>query len=139
MRIAAELVDTSTSSPIWANRYDRELEDIFAVQDEITEAIVGAIAPEIDEAERRLAQRHPPESLDVWVWYQRALIEYFVSTSVSNKSAIEQLDQINELAPLMRLLLPWPLTSISGASYTSAGTGTRLRSWRRQKPAQQWC
>lgn len=99
VRITAELVDTSTSSPIWSNRYDRELEDIFAVQDEITEAIVGSVAPEIDEAERRLAQRHPPESLDVWARYQRALGASFTSTNDSLKSAIVLLDQINELAP----------------------------------------
>ena len=99
IRVAAQLVDASSGSPIWAERYDRDLEDIFAVQDEITEAIVSAVAPEINEAERRYAQRKPPESLDVWGRYQRGLTAYYPSTQEGFLSAIQQFDQINELAP----------------------------------------
>jgi TolB-like protein len=73
VRITGQLVDASTGNHLWAERYDRELEDIFAVQDEVTEAIVAAIAPEIDDVERERAQRSPPESLDAWGLYQRGL------------------------------------------------------------------
>jgi len=64
IRITAQLIDASTGNHLWAERYDRELRDIFAVQDEVTEAIIGAIAPEIGNVERKRAQRNPPESLD---------------------------------------------------------------------------
>ncbi len=99
VRITAQLIDATTGGHIWADRYDRDLDDIFAVQDEITEAIVAAIAPEIDEAERALAQRKPPESLDVWGRYQRGLAAYYVTTREALDSAIEQFDEISRRDP----------------------------------------
>ena len=61
VRITAQLNDVATGSHIWAERYDRDLADVFAVQDEITEAIVAAIEPQIYAAEKFRAQRKPPE------------------------------------------------------------------------------
>ncbi len=99
VRVTAQLIEAANGSHVWAERYDRELEDIFAVQDEITEAIVGAIAPEIDEAERRIAQRRPPESLDAWGRYQRGLAAYYSTTHDGLVSAIRQFDEVNDLDP----------------------------------------
>ncbi len=62
LRISAQLNDVSTGSHLWAERYDRELADIFAVQDEITEAIVAAIEPQLYAAESFRAQQKPPGS-----------------------------------------------------------------------------
>ncbi len=59
IRVTAQLIDTLTGSHIWAEKYDRVLEDIFAVQEEVTECIVGAIAPQIDAAESLRARRRP--------------------------------------------------------------------------------
>src|SRR4051794_26992697 len=58
---------------VWADRYDRDLADIFAVQDEITTAVTVAIAPAIADAELQRAMRKPPGSLDAWGAYQRGL------------------------------------------------------------------
>jgi adenylate cyclase len=99
IRITGQLVDAETGNHLWAERYDRELEDIFAVQDEVTEAIVAAIAPEIGDVERERAQRKPPESLDAWGLYQRGLAAYYSSTEEGLKSAIEQFDRVNEIDP----------------------------------------
>jgi adenylate cyclase len=66
IRVTAQLVEAETGNHIWAERYDRDLADIFAVQDEITEAVTIAIAPAVAEAEMRRAMRKPPESLDAW-------------------------------------------------------------------------
>jgi adenylate cyclase len=55
IRVSAQLVEAETGNHIWAERYDRDLADIFAVQDEITEAVTTAIAPAIADAERRRA------------------------------------------------------------------------------------
>jgi adenylate cyclase len=59
VRVTAQLVDTLTGGHMWAERYDRVLEDIFAVQEEVTECIVAAIAPQIDAAESLRARRRP--------------------------------------------------------------------------------
>ena len=99
IRITGQLVDAETGNHLWAERYDRDLEDIFAVQDEVTEAIVAAIAPEIDEVERDRAHRKPPDSLDAWDHYQRGLSAYYTATADSLRSAVQQFDTVNELDP----------------------------------------
>ena len=73
IRVTAQLLEAGTGNHLWAKRYDRDLADIFAVQDEITEAVTIAIAPAIADAELHRAMRKPPESLDAWASYQRGL------------------------------------------------------------------
>jgi adenylate cyclase len=73
IRVTAQLVEAETGKHIWAERYDRELADIFVVQDEITDAVTIAIAPAIAGAEQRRAVRKPPRNLDAWGAYQRGL------------------------------------------------------------------
>ena len=73
IRVAAQLIDAETSNHIWAERYDRALEDVFAVQDEITVAVTTAILPAVTDAEQRRALRKRPESLDAWEAYMRGL------------------------------------------------------------------
>lgn len=65
--------EATTGTHVWADRYDRDLADIFAVQDEITTAVTVAIAPAIADAELQRAMRKPPGSLDAWGAYQRGL------------------------------------------------------------------
>ncbi len=99
IRINAQLIDAEAGGHQWAERYDRELADIFAVQDEVTEAIIAAIAPEIDQAERNRAQRKPPESLDAWSLYQRGLAAYHATTKDGFETAIQLFDRVNDLDP----------------------------------------
>jgi len=99
IRITGQLIDAETGNHIWAERYDRELEDIFAVQDEATEAIVAAIAPEIGNMERARVQRIPPNNVDSWGLYQRGLTAYYSSTADGQKSAIELFDRVNKIDP----------------------------------------
>jgi adenylate cyclase len=73
IRVTAQLVEAETGNHVWAERYDRDLADIFAVQDEITEAVTIAITPAIADAEQQRALRKPPESLDAWAAYQCGL------------------------------------------------------------------
>ncbi|WP_428670660.1 tetratricopeptide repeat protein [Roseibium sp.] len=65
-RITAQLIDGETGNHLWAERYDRQMTDIFAVQDDITESVVGAIGPQLQAAEIQRIQSKPPESLDAW-------------------------------------------------------------------------
>ena len=99
IRITGQLIDAETGNHLWAERYDRELEDIFAVQDEVTEAIVAAIAPEIGDVERERSQRKDSSNLDAWNLSQRALVPYYLSTEEGLRSAIEQFDRVNEIDP----------------------------------------
>ena len=73
VRITAQLIDAETGNHLWAERYDRDLVDIFAVQDEITEAVAIAIGPAVAQMEQWRAVRKPPESLGAWEAYQRGL------------------------------------------------------------------
>ena len=72
LRISAQLIDALSGRHLWAERYDRDLADIFAVQDEITGAITGAVAPSFVSAEARRVERKPPGSLDAWDCVMRA-------------------------------------------------------------------
>jgi TolB-like protein/Tfp pilus assembly protein PilF len=73
LRVTVQLIETETGRHIWADRYDRHTEDIFAVQDEITDTISAVLEPEISNAERERARRKAPEHLGAWELYQRAM------------------------------------------------------------------
>jgi adenylate cyclase len=73
LRVSARLIDTEAGSHIWAERYDRRLTDVFAVQDEITTAATNAIHPALTDAELRRSLRRPVENLSAWEAYQRGL------------------------------------------------------------------
>ena len=73
IRINAQLIDAGAGNHIWAERYDRALEDVFAVQDEITMAVVTAIQPAVADAELQRALRKAPGNLGAWEAYQRGL------------------------------------------------------------------
>ncbi|HEY7230885.1 MAG TPA: winged helix-turn-helix domain-containing tetratricopeptide repeat protein [Pseudolabrys sp.] len=77
IRVTAKLIDGSDGSSVWARSYDRALSDIFAVQDEITQTIVGGIEPEMGRAERERARVKPRESIDAWSIYQRGMIHLY--------------------------------------------------------------
>ena len=73
VRVTAQLIDADTGHHVWAERYDRDMEDIFDLQDEIVTIIASALEPELNAFERERALRKPPENLDAWEQYQRAL------------------------------------------------------------------
>jgi TolB-like protein/cytochrome c-type biogenesis protein CcmH/NrfG len=99
VRIIAQLNDVATGSHIWAERYDRDLDDVFAVQDEITEAIVAAIEPQIYAAENFRAKRKPPESMDAWDLVMRALSYYWRVTRQDNVVAQALLEKAIAVDP----------------------------------------
>ena len=73
VRAAVQLIDGISGNHLWAEQYDRDLEDIFALQDEITSTVVGAIQPELAQAEIDRSRAKPPTSLDAWDQYQRGM------------------------------------------------------------------
>ena len=99
VRITVQLNNVTTGSHIWAERYDRSIADVFAVQDEITEAIVAAIEPQLYAAENFRAQRKPPDSLDAWDLVMRALSHYWRVTRQDNVVAQALLEKAIAIDP----------------------------------------
>jgi TolB-like protein len=99
VRITAQLNDVATGSHIWAEHYDRDLTDVFAVQDEITDAIVAAIEPQIYVAENFRARRKPPNSLGAWDLVMQALSHYWRVTRPDHLAAQELLQRAIAIDP----------------------------------------
>jgi len=99
IRVTTQLVEAETAKHVWAERYDRDLADIFAVQDEITEAVTIALAPAIAEAEQQRAMRKPPGSLDAWTAYQRGLWHFDKVSAEDNALARKFFQQAVGLDP----------------------------------------
>ncbi len=99
VRITAQLNDAATGSHIWAERYDRGLADVFAVQDEITEAIVSAIEPQLYAAEDFRARRKAPDSMDAWDLVMRALSHYWRASRQDNVVAQALLEKAIAIDP----------------------------------------
>jgi TolB-like protein/cytochrome c-type biogenesis protein CcmH/NrfG len=99
VRITAQLNDATSGSHLWAERYDRELGDVFAVQDEITNAIAAAIEPQIHAAENFRADRKPPSSLDAWDLVMRALSHYWRVTRQDHLAAQALLERAIAIDP----------------------------------------
>jgi TolB-like protein len=99
VRITVQLNDAATGSHIWAERYDRGLADVFAVQDEITEAIVAAIEPQLYASESFRARRKPPDSMDAWDLVMRALSHYWRVTRQDNVVAQALLEKAVAIDP----------------------------------------
>ena len=99
VRISAQLVDATTGHHLWAERYDRLLEDVFAVQDEITQKIVAALAVEMTVAERRRSLRKETENLEAYDYLLRGRGQFFRFTREANDKAKEMYRQAIELDP----------------------------------------
>ena len=99
IRVTAQLIDAESNNHVWAERYDRDLADIFAVQDEITELVTIAIAPAIADAELHRAVRKSPGSLDSWAAYQRGLWHLSEAKPENNETAQDFFQQAINLDP----------------------------------------
>lgn len=87
VRVIAQLIDAERGNHIWAERFDRGLEDVFAVQDEITNAIVTAVRPAVADAEFQRALRKPPDDLGAWEAYLRGQWHYGQKTVADHERA----------------------------------------------------
>src|SRR5262249_19526898 len=87
LRITGQLIDTATGAHLWADRFEGGLDNVFELQDEVTAAVVGVIAPTLEMAEIARAQRKPTESLDAYDHYLRGLANLH---QLSNKAAIDE-------------------------------------------------
>ncbi|MHC8327549.1 winged helix-turn-helix domain-containing protein [Pseudomonas sp. LB1P83] len=80
VRITGQLIDVTSGTHIWAERFEGLLDDIFELQDQIAESVVGAIAPQLERAEIERAKRKPTESLDAYDYYLRGMAKLHSGT-----------------------------------------------------------
>ena len=97
VRVTAQLIEGATGNHVWAERYDRELADIFEIQDEITETIVGEIEPRLQVAEIVRSQRQIPGSLDAWDLVMQAMDRLSRYTEIDSQAAINLLNRAIEI------------------------------------------
>jgi adenylate cyclase len=99
LRISAQLIDATTGSHVWARTYDRELRDIFEIQDEITEAIAGSVSRALLASEAERAIRKEPRNLDAYDYHMRAMWHLAKMTKEDNRKARALLERAVELDP----------------------------------------
>jgi len=99
LRITGQLVDGSDGTHVWADKFEGSVEDIFALQDLLTESIVGAIEPSLRRAEIERANRKRSDHLDAYDLYMRALPHTYANTPVHNDEALRLLDRALEIDP----------------------------------------
>jgi TolB-like protein len=99
VRISGQLIETETSVHLWAERFDRRLDDVFAVQDEITLNVVGAIEPSLREAEIERVKRKRPENLDAYDLVLRALPHVALPMPAEAAKAMPLLERALTLEP----------------------------------------
>jgi TolB-like protein len=99
VRITGQLIDATTGGHLWADRFEGTLGDIFDLQDQLTENVVGAIAPQLERAEIERAKRKPTESLDAHDYYLRGMAHLHRGTRVSIDEALAQFYHALQLDP----------------------------------------
>jgi adenylate cyclase len=104
VRITGQLIDAVSGAHIWADRFERDLADIFALQDEVTFAIVSAIQPKLLRTEIEMATQRRPENLTAYDYYLRALPQYYLSTREGLAEAISLVHRALELDPRFGLV-----------------------------------
>jgi TolB-like protein len=99
VRITGQLIDATTGTHLWAERFEGSLDDLFELQDQIAESVVGAIAPRLERAEIERAKRKPTESLDAYDYYLRGMANFHLGTEEGTNAALPLLYRAIELDP----------------------------------------
>jgi len=104
VRITGQLIDAVTGAHIWVDRFERDLTDVFALQDEVTVAVVSAIQPKLLQTEIAMAARRRPENLTAYDFYLRALPQYYLTTREGLAEAIRLAHHALDLDPRFGLV-----------------------------------
>jgi adenylate cyclase len=99
LRIAGQLIEAETNSHLWADRFEGSVEDVFDLQDRITENVVTAIEPRLRFAEMERARRKRPENLNAYDRYLRALAQFYLGTRDAMAATLRLLDETIRLDP----------------------------------------
>ncbi len=104
VRITGQLIDAVTGAHIWVDRFERDLTDIFALQDEVTLAVVSAVQPKMLQTEIETATRRRPENLTAYDFFLRSMQQYYLTTRESLAEAIRLAHRALELDPQFGLV-----------------------------------
>ena len=104
VRITGQLIDAMTGAHIWADRFERDLADIFTLQDEVSVAVVSAIQPKLLQTETATAERRRPDNLTAYDFYLRAMQHYYISTREGLVEALRLAHRALELDPRFGLV-----------------------------------
>jgi TolB-like protein/Flp pilus assembly protein TadD len=99
VRMTGQLIDAASGAHIWADRFESALDDIFALQDQMTESVVGAIAPKLEQAEIERAKRKPTDNLNAYDCFLRGMAGWHDWTQSSHNDALKLFYQAIELDP----------------------------------------
>ena len=99
VRITGQLIDATTGAHLWADRFEGSLDDIFELQDQVAERVVGAITPRLERAEIERAKRKPTESLDAYDYYLRGMTSFHQGTKEAIGKALPMFNKATELDP----------------------------------------
>ena len=99
VRIAGQLIDASTGTHIWADRFDGTLGDVFDLQDQVTASVVGAMAPKLEQAEIERAKNKPTDSLDAYDFFLRGMANFNQRTREAVTEALRLFYKAIELDP----------------------------------------
>jgi adenylate cyclase len=113
IRITGQLIDAVTGAHIWADRFERDLTDVFSLQDEVTVAVVSAIQPKLFQTEIALAARRRPENLTAYDLFLRATQQFYLATREGEAEALRLAHRALELDPRFSLV-----AALAGACYT---------------------
>lgn len=97
VRITGQLIDATTGGHLWAERFESTLDDLFELQDEVVASVVGAIAPQLEQAEIERARRKPTDSLDAYDYYLRGMRSFHQGTSAAIGEALRLFHRAIEL------------------------------------------
>jgi len=115
VRIAGQLIDAVTGAHIWADRFERDLSDVFALQDEVTVAVVSAIQPKLLQTEIAMATRRRPDNLTAYDCYLRAMPQFYLSTREGFAETIRLAHRALELDPRFGLI-----AALAGACHSNS-------------------
>jgi adenylate cyclase len=104
VRITGQLIDAITGVHIWADRFERDLTDVFALQDEVTVAVVSAIQPKLLQTEIAIATRRRPENLTAYDFFLRAMQQFYLTTREGLAEAMRLAHRALELDPRFGLV-----------------------------------
>jgi TolB-like protein len=106
-RIRVQLIEVQTGSYIWADQFDREIEDVLQVQDEITATIASRIEPEVGSAERSRAERKSESALQAWDLYHLGMKHFYKSSAPDNRESQQFFRRAIELDPTLAQAHAW--------------------------------
>jgi adenylate cyclase len=115
VRVTVQLIESKSEKHVWAERYDRELTDIFEIQDEVTKAIIGALPSRLEAADIERVKRKPPQDLAAYDYVLRSKILHHHGTREANAEALEVLNKAIEVDPEYAQAYAWKACTLRQA------------------------